>query len=684
MHPSLASSTLSSLLAILAAAPALAAVPATDWYIDDDATGPGTGSLTDPFPTIQAALDAPTTLAGDRLLVETGTYSDPFVIEGLSVDIVAAPGAGTVELLRTDLSQVLVTIRNVAAPGVFLEGLEIASVSPMTGSGRLIEVVSAHVAMHQCSVLRTGTGNDSGAMKSSAGSNVTMTDCLISENDGGEFSCGLSFFDSSAAIHSCDFVDNPNSTFGFGFQGGAIYFTGGAQDVLTVSESLFTGNNGFDGSGVKIGGQASGAFTACDFIENGDAFNNQFGGALSGRGSIDSCVFRRNSARDGGAVYGEWSIADSLFELNTGADGADYATAVQGFGNTTLTGCIVRNHAGASMNPQRSSSAVLNATLIGCLLENNWSFMIDPFVRHGGGAITDCVAIDCTFIGNRVRQSSTVSPNFARGGAAVDSTLTRCILIDNFAREGGGVYRCDLQNCTLIGNAADLAGAALDSNLNSCIVFESGLSPISGGSVVYSDVEGGTVGLGNIGASPLFWGPASRDLRLTAASPCIDMGDPSLTDPDGSRIDMGALPFDPNYQGTPASFCPTGADGAGCSPELLAAAAPSISNGLALRATGMRDASLSLVFLSLEPNNTPYLNGSLCLGGTLRRGPIGTLNPGTGPCGNSVDFAITGASLAGAGFQPGDLFYAQAVYRDVIAGVAGISITGAIEARVEP
>ena len=42
-------------------------------------------------------------------------------------------------------------------------------------------------------------------------------------------------------------------------------------------------------------------------------------------------------------------------------------------------------------------------------------------------------------------------------------------------------------------------------------------------------------------------GPAEHDFSLLAGSPCIDAGHPgaSYNDPDGSRSDIGALPFMP-------------------------------------------------------------------------------------------------------------------------------------------
>jgi len=61
----------------------------------------------------------------------------------------------------------------------------------------------------------------------------------------------------------------------------------------------------------------------------------------------------------------------------------------------------------------------------------------------------------------------------------------------------------------------------------------------------YSDVFDETwAGTGNINADPLFVDRSNHDYRLQAESPCIDAGDPaSDLDPDGTRADMGALPF---------------------------------------------------------------------------------------------------------------------------------------------
>lgn len=59
--------------------------------------------------------------------------------------------------------------------------------------------------------------------------------------------------------------------------------------------------------------------------------------------------------------------------------------------------------------------------------------------------------------------------------------------------------------------------------------------------VIYSDIEGGWEGTGNIDENPMF-DPSPGVYSLTEDSPCIDAGDPeSPLDPDGTRADMGAI-----------------------------------------------------------------------------------------------------------------------------------------------
>jgi hypothetical protein len=77
-------------------------------------------------------------------------------------------------------------------------------------------------------------------------------------------------------------------------------------------------------------------------------------------------------------------------------------------------------------------------------------------------------------------------------------------------------------------------------------------------SVVASPWAGG--GTGTIVADPGFWQPESGDVRLVRGAAAIDHGNPALApDPDGSRADAGAFPFDAEACAAPAEYCgPTG------------------------------------------------------------------------------------------------------------------------------
>ncbi len=70
--------------------------------------------------------------------------------------------------------------------------------------------------------------------------------------------------------------------------------------------------------------------------------------------------------------------------------------------------------------------------------------------------------------------------------------------------------------------------------------------------VTFSNIAGGFPGLGNFDEDPLFFGPEAGDFRLKPGSSCIDTGDPmAASDPDGTRSDVGAFPFDASYRGAP-------------------------------------------------------------------------------------------------------------------------------------
>ncbi|UCE17260.1 MAG: dockerin type I repeat-containing protein [Gemmatimonadota bacterium] len=114
---------------------------------------------------------------------------------------------------------------------------------------------------------------------------------------------------------------------------------------------------------------------------------------------------------------------------------------------------------------------------------------------------------------------------------------------------GNGPAPIVIENNTIVENSSATNGGAISIfGLVTTITARNniiwGNTQIQGGqiagdvNIIYSDIEGGYPGVGNIEADPRF---EDADYNLSQNSPCIDSGDPeSPLDPDGTRADMGA------------------------------------------------------------------------------------------------------------------------------------------------
>ena len=92
------------------------------------------------------------------------------------------------------------------------------------------------------------------------------------------------------------------------------------------------------------------------------------------------------------------------------------------------------------------------------------------------------------------------------------------------------------------------AGADAGALIANCIITLGGGSapvpPSFGGSIQYSNVEGGFAGEGNIDADPMIADPGSGDFSLLPGSPCIDAGSNLLVAFDLDDVDMNGLDLD--------------------------------------------------------------------------------------------------------------------------------------------
>ena len=102
-----------------------------------------------------------------------------------------------------------------------------------------------------------------------------------------------------------------------------------------------------------------------------------------------------------------------------------------------------------------------------------------------------------------------------------DPTILNCIIYDNYAYFGGGIYTYSsptIINCTITGNGANYGGGICcgpDTTIMNCIIRDNFNDEIDGSpEVLYSNVRGGFAGIGNIDVDPGFVDADANDYHL--------------------------------------------------------------------------------------------------------------------------------------------------------------------------
>jgi hypothetical protein len=198
----------------------------------------------------------------------------------------------------------------------------------------------------------------------------------------------------------------------------------------------------------------------------------------------------------------------------------------------------IENNQVSAYNTCYGPGVLLEFTNTNLVFENN--IVANNSFQNGyckGGAI-------CILLGNATVQNNMIYNNTASRGAGIYHEMGQgghSLIINNTITQntaeisGGGIYLEDatawVMNTILWNN---------DAPYDEEISIDYGTISIS-----YSDISGGYDGIGNIDEDPLFEDPENFDFHLTSNSPCIDSGDPSLTnDPDETIRDIGAFYFD--------------------------------------------------------------------------------------------------------------------------------------------
>jgi hypothetical protein len=165
--------------AVLALASSSGALHAqTTWYVDDDAIAPGLGTPGAPYSSIQFAIDSPSTIQGDTILVAAGTYVERIDLgEPITVRAIAGP-TRTILVKPAGPGAALVTTAFLDPDQASTLRLIGFTLTGMVGSGRAVNLRGG--TLDHCIV----AGNDALGVSSING---VLKHCTVADNGTGVF-----------------------------------------------------------------------------------------------------------------------------------------------------------------------------------------------------------------------------------------------------------------------------------------------------------------------------------------------------------------------------------------------------------------------------------------------------------------------------------------------------------------
>jgi len=434
---------------------------------------------------------------------------------------------------------------------------------------------------------------------SSSGTNAVMTISGITFQNGTTTASGAGLNattgDGGIQIENCAFDDN--AVLNGDSVGGGVSINSDAGP-LTVVNCQFRRNASSGNVGGLFVGTDTGpiSVSGCYFefnavnMSGGSEYFGDGGGAMmysnaSATATVTGCTFVNNSAHGGSnpdagglMIYLLGSNSTAVVETNT---------FIGNQAGLDAGGCMIRLNAGGTSlcNNNLFTSNIAQIAVggglmiyqeLGQLTCSNNTFDGNQAGEDGGGAWMYHGTGINSITGNTFHDNTALAQN--GGGltlfteAAAGGCSRNIFHLNSAGNVAAGLSYATtsgnmaLSNNTYYGNSAvsDGGGCYIYIDQNSAVttirneIFRDG-SPneFAYGSttgtvvltVLYSDIEAGGgepwFGTGCIDDDPLFRDAADGNFRLLGTSPCIDTGDPSSpNDPDGSRADMGAIPYD--------------------------------------------------------------------------------------------------------------------------------------------
>ncbi len=539
------------------------------WYVDDDATGPGSGTFDDPFPTIQQGINAAE--SGDTVLIRDGTYKSNgnrnLFVDGKAITL-RSEHDSTQCVIDAEGFSTIFNIKDVTGGTLTIQGITMTHGVSIRGGALYAEDSNVSLAGVRC--ISNAAGYDGGAAYFE-NCNVSLTDTTCDSNrtisqsaSGG----AVYAWNSKLRVEQCAFTNNLARGYG-----GAL----GAESCdVAMSDSTFS-SNGSPFKGAYYGGAVSiypghADIKRCTF-ENGWAY--EVGGGLFlyddspasfPPSRVIDCKFSHNQADTGGglqllslrAIVKGCEFTDNVSAGYSGSGGGLYAS-----GNITINGCVMaRNTAQGEEGLGSAMVLALYGTIrvSDCVATNNRG--------NSTIAVQSFGAADKAYISNCIFSANS-SPVCVAGYAP--TLLINCLLDHTVPRRNGGSVvnassaQVELDNCTVtgrpdsgIGSGRYGVGACSASQGGTLLIRNSILwffgdyqIRLNSGSdhadVRYSCIKGGYAGTGNISADPQFAGVG--DYRLSQFSPCCDAGDNTSVPSDSCDLDNDGdfqeqVPFD--------------------------------------------------------------------------------------------------------------------------------------------
>jgi hypothetical protein len=271
----------------------------------------------------------------------------------------------------------------------------------------------------------------------------------------------------------------------------------------------------------------------------------------------------------------------------------------------------------------------------------------DAFLHTGAGSVSNCVV------------DGTQTPSGADGVFMEDSSTLRNLTVFGFDQGlqefAFASSQSVLENVVIYGNTLDARFVQSCGNDVQYCVF----GTVMGLPAICSPTM-------QIGVNPGLW--SASDPHLAPLSICIDAGNPARFDPDGSRSDIGAIPYDPNYAPTPTTYCTPKTTSKGCAPLVTWTGSASLTgpDDFVLTASPALNKKVGKFVWGTAPKALPFAGGSLCVKLPFVRGPhLDSGGSATGSdCTGVFTWHFSQAYMASKGVTAGAILYAQAWGRD--------------------